>query len=232
MAAGVVLGGLSARLVPDDNRLDSHRRLVLALAALGGAVLGAYGFELPADLLGWHAPAPAGVTGDGMPLGGRTVLGGILGGWIAVESVKPRLNIRRPTGDGFALPLAVALTCGRLGCALTGCCQGVRCAPSALAWRDALGVPRVPVQMIEMVFHAAAAVALFVAARRQLASGRRLAIYVALYGALRFALEFWREHPPIALGLTWYQILAMALTALGGVTWWRRRRIATAAALR
>lgn len=221
---GIAAAGFVARMQRDEVTTTRDQRFRLTLAAVGGAILGAYLLELPADLLGWSAPAPAGGSGDDAPLGGRTVLGGILGAWLAVEAIKPRLAIRFPTGDAFALPLAIALAFGRTGCLLAGCCAGVECSPSALAWNDLHGTPRVPVQAIEILFHGLAAGALFVAAKRRAARGRRLAIYVTGYAALRFALEFWRPHPRVIAGLSWYQVLAIALASLGAVTWWRRRR--------
>lgn len=224
VALGIVAAGIAARLQPDGSDTPREARLPLALAACGGAVLGAYLLELPADLLGWTAAPPAGAAGDALPLGGRTVLGGILGGWLAVESAKPRLGIRTPTGDAFALPLAVALCCGRFGCLFAGCCVGVECAPSPFALVDAAGTPRVPVPVIEIAFHAAAALAIAIATRLGRARGRRLAVYVATYAALRFVLEEWRPHPELLLGMSWYQFLAIALAALGATTAWRRTR--------
>ncbi|MGE3173968.1 MAG: prolipoprotein diacylglyceryl transferase family protein [Planctomycetota bacterium] len=203
--------------------LPPHVRSALLLCAIGGAILGAYGLQLPADLLGWAAPPPPGVAiPDQLPMGGRTVLGGLLGGWLGVEVGKRLASVRGPTGDTFALPLAVALLCGRFGCAAAGCCAGVECAPGWWAATDALGAARVPVQLLEAAFHALAAVLLAIAARRGVQNGRRLAIYLSAYAVVRFALEFWRLNPPVALGLSWHQFLALALLALAGGTWWRR----------
>lgn len=81
-----------------------------------------------------------------------------------------------------------------------------------------------PVQWIEIAFHTSAAILLTIAARRGIARGRRLAIYVAIYALLRFVLEEYRPHPPVLLGLTYYQCLAIALFALGSVTAIRRWR--------
>nr|MBA3687064.1 hypothetical protein [Planctomycetota bacterium] len=70
---GIALAALiSARQTPLPG-ISPMARLRLALAATIGAILGAYLFELPADLLGWAAPIPG--SDDPLPLGGRTVLG-------------------------------------------------------------------------------------------------------------------------------------------------------------
>lgn len=223
VATGLLGAALAARWQPRSTQLSPAERQAVAFAALFGAILAAYGLQLPADLLGFHAPMPPGMAGDGMPLGGRTVLGGLLGGWLGVELMKWRLGIRRPTGGDFALPLAIALCCGRIGCWLAGCCGGQPCAAEWYATIDAVGTPRLPVQLLEATFHGLCAVALAIAARRRFWPERRLAAYLALYALVRFALEFWRLHPPIAFGLSWYQFLAMALFGLAGATWWQRR---------
>jgi len=222
VAAGIGLAALVATRQAPTPGLDADQRTRLSMAAVMGAVVGAYLLQLPADMFAWSAPTPS----DVLPLGGRTVLGGLIGGWLAVELAKKLLRIAVPSGDGFALPLAIALTCGRLGCASAGCCAGQACEPQWWAWRDASGLPRVPIQIIEAFFHASMAVWLWQAGRRHWANGRRLAIYVTWYAALRFMLEFVREHPPILLGLSWYQYLAVGLGLLAGLTWWRRSLVA------
>ncbi len=220
---GVALAFVVRRLAPEPPPPHQHALSLIAIVgALGGAVL----FEVPADFLGWSA----GVAGDPVvahALGGRTVVGGMLGGWMAVEAGKWGLGIRQPTGDGFALSLAVGLACGRLGCFFAGCCAGRTPGPGewwsglALPGRD--GVPRFPAQLVEVGFHALAAVALFSLARAGKLRTRRFAAYVALYAAFRFAIERVRDNPRLALGLTYYQWLAMPLFALAAGTFAARR---------
>ena len=217
VALGILAAFLASRGQPADRPELAPHRQALFTAAMIGAVLGAFLFELPADLAGW-AWVPPDAPKDLLPLGGRTVLGGLLGGWLTVEAVKWRRGIRDPTGDRFALPLALALAFGRLGCTSAGCCAGQTCVTET--WWTWHG--RIPVQPMEVAFHAGCALALWWAARRGWATGRRLAIYLTVYGVVRFALEFARENPPIALGLTWYQFLALALVVLAGGTWFHR----------
>ncbi len=221
---GLLLAFAAMRWQPRALMLAAGERAVLRFAAIGGAVLGAYGLQLPADLWGWNAPLPAGFGGDALPLGGRTVLGGLLGGWLGVEVGKRLAGVRQPTGGDFALPLALALGCGRLGCLCAGCCAGRVCDAAWYATRDADGVPRLPVQALEAGFHFVAAIALAALAVRGRLPTQRLAIYLTAYAVVRFLLEFWRQHPVVALGLSWHQFLALALLALAGGTWLRRAR--------
>ncbi len=224
VAIGVTLAALASRLAPSSpDSVPLELRARVRRAALVGGVGGAYLFELPADLFGWSAPSAAGLV----PLGGRTVLGGILGGWLAVEYVKHRAAFRGATGDRFALPLAIALAAGRVGCTLRGCCEGVRIDATSPLARVSLalhGEARFPAALVEGWFHGLAAIALVAATARDAAPGARLAIYLAVYAVVRFALERARDHPSIALGLTYYQLLAIALFALAAITAARRLR--------
>lgn len=203
---GIIAGLVVRRLQPSEDPALAPHRPRLLMAAVVGAVLGAYLLQLPSDWFGWDLQG-------GERIGGRTVLGGLLGGWLAVEIAKGLLGIRQPTGDGFAAPLAAALACGRIGCVYGGCCGGVACAyPFAVAghW---------PVAQVEAGFHAMACVVLLIAARRGWWAGRRLAAYLTCYAVLRFTLEGVRGHPPLVIGLTWYQFLASSLFILAGTTW-------------
>jgi phosphatidylglycerol:prolipoprotein diacylglycerol transferase len=223
VAAGIALALVARRWQGNVTGLDDRERTGILLVAIGGAIAGAYGFELLADLNGWTAPLAPGSSADNMPMGGRTILGGILGGWVAVEIAKRAFGIRRPTGDAFALPLAIALGFGRIGCISAGCCLGRLCAPGMFASVDARGMPHVPVPAIEAAFHFAAAIGLALAVRRGWLAGRRLAAYVTAYAVVRFVLETVRMNPPWIAGLTYYQVLSLALFALAGLTWWSRR---------
>jgi prolipoprotein diacylglyceryltransferase len=232
VALGVVASLAATRYVPRDAAVPPDVARAVRFAALVGGVAGAYLFELPADLCHWAAaPEAGGVHAGGTALLGRTVLGGLLGGWAAVELAKWRVGFVGATGDRFALPLALALVFGRLGCTLAGCCPGAPVAPESVWARASLvhrTPPRFPATLVEAYFHALAAVCVLLAARRGLGRGRRLAAYLAAYAVVRFALETMRANPRVALGLTYYQWLAVALFALAGGTLVRRSRAATA----
>jgi phosphatidylglycerol:prolipoprotein diacylglycerol transferase len=227
VALGILAAFAAARVLPQNTHVPKEVRDGVRVWALVGAVLGAHLFELPADLLGWAAPSPEMLAhpGVGTMILGRTVLGGLLGGWIGVEWKKHRMGFVGATGDGFAMPLALGMTMGRMGCTFTGCCQGhVLDAGSMWAFVPSIdgGPPRFPASLIEAYFHALCAVALLLMAKMKWLQGRHLALYLTLYAALRFALETQRENTLIVGPLTYYQLLAMALFALAGGTLVRR----------
>ena len=125
--------------------------------------------------------------------GGKSLVGGLVCGWIAVEIAKRVLGIRRSTGDGWALALPAGEAVGRVGCLLNGCCYGTK-------WEGAWaiyghGAWRHPAQ----IYSALAAALIFGiiwATRAQMArEGESFRWYLLLYGASRFAIEFWRERP-------------------------------------
>jgi phosphatidylglycerol---prolipoprotein diacylglyceryl transferase len=72
----------------------------------------------------WRSPTrstPTGPSGTTSSLsGGKTIVGGLAGGWIGVELVKREFGIRRKTGDLFVFPIIIGTCFGRVGCFLEG----------------------------------------------------------------------------------------------------------------
>lgn len=207
---GVVLGIIAATLQESD--LPRAARNRIRVAAISGAILGAYLFELPADLLGLTEAAH---DHQGRILGGRTILGGIAGAWLAVEWQKHRLGIRASTGDGFVAPLCISLCLGRFGCFFGGCCWG---APSPgwplMPWMD---TARIPVPLFEALFHGSfALLAVFFQLRWKRGGppavrGQLFLFFVTAYSAARFLFEYLRPNPRSLGGITYYQWLALGL---------------------
>ena len=114
---------------------------VIAAAFVGGA--------LGSKILYW-AEDPAATAAhwrDPMYLmGGKTIIGGLIGGWIAVELMKKYVGISESTGDLFAVPLALGIAIGRIGCFLTGLSDKTYGTQTVLPWGVDFGdgVPRHP----------------------------------------------------------------------------------------
>lgn len=105
--------------------------------------------------------------------------------------------------DLFIVPLPLGHAIGRLGCLAAGCCYG---SPTALPWGVSLaGAHRHPVQLYEALLNLGlfAGLAFYAAPRARAGRWRPggvLAAYAAVYAAIRFAVEFWRDDPRGAWG--------------------------------
>ncbi len=199
--------------------LTRPQRILIGAAAFVGAMIGAKvpflgdrGLDAIYDGTVWFAD-------------GKTILGGITGGYVAVELAKWIANIKSRTGDTFALPVAVAVAIGRIGCFVAGCCFGKT---TTVPWgvefplaQDAPGVLRHPTQLYEVVFHILAAFALLAMDRRRLLEGNQLKAYLIAYLIYRFLSEWLRPESPILLDLTVYQLASVILIGILTVLWVR-----------
>ena len=65
---------------------------------------------------------------------GKTIVGAILGAWIAVGWVKKKTGIVVRTGDLYAVPLTLGVIVGRIGCFLTGLSDETYGTATPLPW--------------------------------------------------------------------------------------------------
>jgi len=96
--------------------LSVDERWWVVAAAFVGAAVGSkivYWLSKPALMLE-HALDPQ------FLVGGKSIVGGLVGAIAAVEYAKRRLGITTPTGDLFVVPMAVGIGIGRIGCFLSG----------------------------------------------------------------------------------------------------------------
>ncbi len=180
----------------------------LLVGCIVGAALGARGLALLE-----HLPA------EDPAAGGKTVIGGILGGWVGVEVAKSRMGLRSATGDAFVIPLALGIVLGRIGCFLEGLADGTQGLPTALPWGVDFGdgIPRHPAPLYEVAAVVPMAAFLRWGLRPRPAPGGLFRLFVAGYLLLRFALDFWKPVVPLAAGLGAIQwaCLGGAAAALG-----------------
>ena len=159
-------------------------------------------------------------------VGGKTIVGGLLGGWAGVEVVKKSLGVRQSTGDAFVFPLIIGICIGRVGCFLTGLDDHTHGVHTALPWAVDFGDgPRHPTQLYEIAFLLALAAVLLARARRPRPNGQLFRLFMLGYVAFRFFVEFIKpRYTPVA-GLSAIQL---ACLAAGAVCVWqlaRRREI-------
>jgi phosphatidylglycerol---prolipoprotein diacylglyceryl transferase len=142
--------------------------------------------------------------------------GGVIGGAIAVASAARRRGIPLADVAELAGPcLAIGQAIGRLGCQLAG--DGDYGVPSTLPWAMSYPngvVPTVervhPAPLYEMVLYLALFVFLWRRRHQPHVAGSLFGYYLILSGLARFAVEFVRRNPVIALGLTlpqWMSVL-------------------------
>ena len=224
MFASVVVAGYIFRADRQTNlaRLDPDTKTAIGLAAFLGAMVGAkLPFVLQFGLQGL-------LSGTTWFADGKTILAGIFGGYLAVELTKWWWNIRASTGDGFALPVAVAVVLGRLGCFIGGCCFGT---PTNLPWglsfvkaQDSSLTPRHPTQLYEVLFHATWILILLVLRQKHWLVGQQIKAYLLCYLVYRFFSEWLRPEARWDFGLTSYQLACTALFAILSFLWLRDYR--------
>jgi phosphatidylglycerol---prolipoprotein diacylglyceryl transferase len=201
LAAGAAAWGLSRF---SQLRFPSQSFELPYIAALVfGAGLGAYLFG---TLHLWLS----GLTGIA-----RSVEGAIAGGTVAVELYKWRMGIRLRTGARFALPLAIGISIGRIGCYLAGLDDFTYGTPTTLPWGHDFGdgIVRHPVQLYESAAMAAFAIFYIVAAARQNSFVIVNGFYLALgyYGLQRFVWEFLKPYGAVFGPLTLFHLLSLII---------------------
>lgn len=187
-----------------------HRWVGLG-ALLGAAVGSKLGMVLFGADLGelWHHMLDADFTG-------KTVVGGVAGGYLGVELTKRIVGVSHSTGDGFAVALPLAQGFGRIGCLLHGCCAGIVTeGPVAVLVG---GVRRLPAPAFESGLDFALAGVLWAIRLRPRPEGVLFKLWLIGYAAIRFVLEPLRADAVIGWGgLTWVQWVCLAtMGAFGG----------------
>ena len=188
---------------------SSARWWVIGAAMLGGfagsRILSA--FENPLFLEG-HSIRPQ------LLLGGKTIVGGLVGGLIAVESIKRLRGIRVATGDLLALPLVLGIAIGRIGCFLSGVEDESYGTATALPWAVDFGdgIPRHPTQLYEIIVLVALGALLMARTDTVTTVGDRFKLFMVVYLGFRLLVEFIK--PVVRLGgLSAIQWVCLALVA-------------------
>ena len=214
--------------------LSEDRRWVVIAAAAVGALLGARALGLleQAPVVGLH-------WDELWQSGGKTVVGGLLGGWLGVELVKKVAGMRSRTGDLFAVPVCVGIAVGRLGCFFAGLADDTYGNATTLPWGVDFGdgVRRHPTQLYEFVFLAALAWVLWrwqrttnaegaKVRRGMYAEGQVFRGFLAAYLGWRLLIDFLKPQPLVA-GMNviqWACVAGLLVLAVG--EWCRRREAA------
>ncbi|QDT39823.1 prolipoprotein diacylglyceryl transferase [Stratiformator vulcanicus] len=222
MLCAVAAGILLSRGQRKSLGLSRAERFAIALGAFCGAMVGAKVPFLLYDLEGF-------ATGTAWLASGKTILGGLVGGYLGVELAKWSVDVKVSTGDTYAVAVPTSIAIGRLGCFVAGCCFGT---PSAMPWAVTFGElgRRHPTQLYESAFHLLCAIALWGLRRDGMLRGHLIQLYIIGYCGYRFATEFIRPEPRLWGGLTGYQWAAGAIMMLLVGLWIWQSRSASALA--
>jgi phosphatidylglycerol:prolipoprotein diacylglycerol transferase len=187
--------------------ISTDNRLVIFIGAAFGAFLGSHlvgVLEIPTllshfDLIYF--------------LGNKTIVGGMLGGLIAVELTKKRINVNVSSGDLMVYPLILAMIIGRSGCFLAGLDDGTYGIPSKLPWAINFGdgIRRHPTNLYEILFWIILWLILAgIEKYHSFADGAKFKIFLSSYLVFRFLIEFIKPDCFFSFGLSVIQLVCLA----------------------
>jgi len=169
-------------------------------------------------------------------MGGKTIVGALIFGLITVELIKRYIGLRQSTGDLYAIPLALGIAIGRIGCFLTGLADNTYGIPTTLPWAVNFGdgIPRHPTQLYEIIFLLALVPFLYkivaLTPSRRFLPGDAFKFFMVAYLTFRLLCDFIKPYPRIFLGLGGIQ-WACLLTLLyysRDIARWLRSTLASA----
>jgi phosphatidylglycerol:prolipoprotein diacylglycerol transferase len=135
---------------------------------------------------------------------GKSILGAVAGGYLAVILYKRQIRITRPTGDLFAVALCAGEAVGRWGCYFGGCCYGKPTSGLLAVWQH--NEWRHPTQLYLSASCLLILACLLRYNRIRPPENSLLYLHGFLYSGARFGIEFLREGPRLVAGLTTAQL--------------------------
>jgi prolipoprotein diacylglyceryltransferase len=153
-------------------------------------------------------------------LAGKSIVGALLGGLLAVEGAKVALGVRVATGDLYVRPLWIGLAVGRVGCFLSGVTDGTHGLPVAWGMDLGDGVPRHPTALYEVSF--LVLYGLLLERVRWERAGDKFAAFLIGYLWFRVGVEALKPVPRPWWGLSGIQVASLA--GAGAFSAWVRVR--------
>lgn len=124
---------------------------------------------------------------------GKTIVGGLIGGWLGVEYYKKRKGIFGSSGDYYAIPLILGMMIGRIGCFLTGLEDKTFGTETDLITGIDFGdgVLRHPTQLYEIIFLVLLLIFIRIFVNKlKVCKGLEFQVFLATYLYFRFLIEF------------------------------------------
>jgi phosphatidylglycerol---prolipoprotein diacylglyceryl transferase len=191
-----------------DTISDDHRVWIFI-----GAALGAFLFS---RIIG-AMESPSSFINSKHPLlylfASKTIVGGLLGGLLGVETVKFIIGEKSSSGDLFTYPLILSIIIGRLGCFFNGIFESTYGLETG--WITGMdlgdGKLRHPVALYEIAFMTLLWVLLKSAEKKtNFINGFRFKGFMISYLMFRFFLEYLKPHEIIFTSLSTIQIACLA----------------------
>jgi prolipoprotein diacylglyceryltransferase len=189
---------------------ELEQMLFVMVGAIVGAVIGSYIFNV---FFAGFEEVPAQIRA--FDFAGKTLLGGIAGGFMGVELAKKKIGYPHSTGDAFAVAIPLGHAIGRIGCLLGGCCFGTPCTlPWAITYPEGsiahltqmvtgvipetatMSLAVHPTPVYEIIFNLALFGYLWQKRGTYKVRGSSFRLYLAAYGLFRFFEEFVRGDSP------------------------------------
>lgn len=122
---------------------------------------------------------------------GKTIVGGLTGGWLGVELAKWFHGVRGSTGDTFIFPLVIGISIGRLGCFFAGIDDGTFGVETQLWWGVDFGdgIDRHPTALYE-IFAIWMIYACLQIVKDKCEEGERFKLFMLGYYLFRFGVEY------------------------------------------
>lgn len=185
-----------------DN-IKSSNSIYIAIFAL---TFGTIGAKIPIIFIYWDEIVNSNSAIE--LLSGRTIVGGLIGGFLGTFLAKKIFNIKEKMGNQLAIPVAIGMAIGRIGCFFTGCCYGVEAyLPWGVNFGD--GILRHPTQIYEIIFDLLLVVYLVYRKKFGVKPGELFKIFLSCYMSFRFIIEFIRTEKVVFVGLTAFQLLCI-----------------------
>ncbi|AYB30952.1 diacylglyceryl transferase [Chryseolinea soli] len=142
----------------------------------------------------------------------KTIMGGLFGGLLGVETAKWIIQEKNSSGDLFTLPIILGIFIGRIGCFLSGVNEFTYGITTSFVTGMDLGdgLKRHPIALYELLFLAL----LFFVLRKlyrqnKLENGLLFKLFMLSYFGFRFLIEFIKPNTFFVLGLSSIQWLCI-----------------------
>lgn len=190
-----------------NDQISNKNRLSIILGAIVGAFVGS-------RLIGFleNPMITFNTVNLVQLLNTKSIMGGLFGGLMGVETSKKIINENQSSGDLFTFPIIVGIFIGRIGCFLSGIKEFTYGKETNFITGMNLGdgLLRHPTALYEILFM----VLLFIFLKRitfytKKESGLLFKIFMILYFGFRFLIEFLKPNIFYALGLSSIQWLCI-----------------------